>query len=233
MVSVSVVAGLAGAGVIESELRKRGLAAFRARKANGAQLPGPGWLILTGPEALCGVHHVGPSRPGRMPHSLVIVAPGASSSAVVSLLSQGALDVITDEDPRLIAARTAALVRRLPADAFEGLLDPQWGSLSIDLRRRLVIRPEGNVPLQPREYELIVALVSAGGAVCRPAQLTAAAWPGSGPEARKRLRTYIHHLRRKLESDPRRPEILVTVRGRGYRLLVPERTRPLPAAHAS
>lgn len=92
------------------------------------------------------------------------------------------------------------------------------GPLRVDLERRQVSLGDKEVHLTPIEYRLLTALIKHAGKVVTHRQLLKEVW---GPDAVMEthyLRVYMTHLRRKIEIDPSRPEILLTESGVGYRL---------------
>jgi two-component system response regulator RegX3 len=74
------------------------------------------------------------------------------------------------------------------------------------------------VDLTPTEYLLLEMLMARPGRVMGRRQLLDGVWNdyyGSG----KTLDVHIRHLRKKIEADPSRPALIVTVRGTGYKLV--------------
>lgn len=81
------------------------------------------------------------------------------------------------------------------------------------------------VGLRPQEHRLLRHLAgrnreAGGDALCPYAELVAAVWGDDvdPPHTREDLARLVHDLRRRIERDPGRPEVLTTVRGFGYRL---------------
>ncbi|MBE2235389.1 MAG: response regulator transcription factor [Anaerolinea sp.] len=93
------------------------------------------------------------------------------------------------------------------------------GDIAIDLRRHAVTRGGAPVALSPREYELLVALHQAAGAVINRHELLDRAWGEQWIGNPRTLDVHIRWLREKLEKDPARPRLILTVRGAGYRLV--------------
>jgi two-component system KDP operon response regulator KdpE len=84
-----------------------------------------------------------------------------------------------------------------------------------------VLRDGAEVHLTRTEFELLRELALHAGQVLLHGQLLTAVW---GPEYRDDLdylRAYIRYLRRKLERDPAKPELIQTVHGVGYMLDCP------------
>ncbi|MBX3063381.1 MAG: response regulator [Anaerolineae bacterium] len=96
----------------------------------------------------------------------------------------------------------------------------QSHGLSVDLTRRLVSVNSQQVKLTPTEYALMRLLIQHAGRVMTHRQILREVWGPEYVDETHYLRVYIAQLRQKLESDPTRPEIIVTEPGVGYRLLL-------------
>jgi DNA-binding response OmpR family regulator len=96
------------------------------------------------------------------------------------------------------------------------------GYLYIDMKTRLVRVNGQDVELTPREFDLLAVLAQRAGQVVPTLELVQAAWNLTDETAVSNIKPYIHYLRKKLETDPAAPQIIQTVRGVGYRLVVDE-----------
>jgi DNA-binding response OmpR family regulator len=67
------------------------------------------------------------------------------------------------------------------------------------------------------EFELLRALAAHPGRVYSRRMLLEALWGGSDYREPRTIDVHVRHLREKLETDPREPEFILTVRGVGYR----------------
>ena len=76
--------------------------------------------------------------------------------------------------------------------------------------------------LTQREYDLLIALLDADGAVVARADLLDRVWGESWFGDPRTLDVHIRWLREKLEQDPGHPTLILTVRGVGYRLVSPD-----------
>jgi two-component system KDP operon response regulator KdpE len=102
----------------------------------------------------------------------------------------------------------------------------ELGELRVDLARRRVVRDDAEVHLTPIEYDLLRTLVAHPGKVLTHKAIIQEVWgPGYGES--HLLRVHIAALRRKIERNPRAPELIETVTGVGYRIREPE-PRPEP-----
>ena len=116
--------------------------------------------------------------------------------------------------------RVAALLRRAgqeaePPSQSEPLA---FGSVSIDLARRLVAKDGQEVSLAPKAYELLLALARRQGAVASRHELLREVWGYGASVVSRTVDTHVAELRRKLEDDPGTPRHILTVWKIGYRL---------------
>jgi len=74
------------------------------------------------------------------------------------------------------------------------------------------------VHLTPTEWNLLRVLLANAGRPVTHARLFKDVWGNVAGDAQQYLRVYVGHLRRKLESDPYQPRIIITEPGVGYRL---------------
>jgi len=118
-------------------------------------------------------------------------------------------------EPRELVLRIRALLRRAPAPLQEMPRGPvQLGVLSFDVGRGELAGPEGNIRLTGGEAALLVALARKPNEVLSREEIaTALGMDDSGERA---IDVQVTRLRRKVETDPREPRFLHTVRGRGY-----------------
>jgi len=93
------------------------------------------------------------------------------------------------------------------------------GRLEVDMVRRVVTVQGTVVKLTATEYSLLSLLVRNAGRVLTHRQLLKEVWGPNAVEHTHYLRVYFAHLREKLESDPAKPELIITEPGVGYRLL--------------
>jgi DNA-binding response OmpR family regulator len=96
------------------------------------------------------------------------------------------------------------------------------GLLVLDLHTRSVLLPERNVSLPPSTFEYLVTLVrhSPNPVTYERLVTESQAYQNlSRAEAREITRWQIHEIRKALEDDPRHPQLVITVRDVGYRLV--------------
>jgi DNA-binding response OmpR family regulator len=90
------------------------------------------------------------------------------------------------------------------------------GDLTVDLAGRRVLREGAELALTSREFDLLAWLVRHPGVVAGRDQLIREVW-GWDVGDESTVTVHVRRLREKIEPDPSRPSLLVTVFGRGYR----------------
>ncbi|HMK79151.1 MAG TPA: response regulator transcription factor [Xanthobacteraceae bacterium] len=151
---------------------------------------------------------------------IVVLSSRADEVAKVQALDLGADDYVTkpfgmDE---LLARIRAALRHQLQVQGERPIF--RVGDLSVDLVRRIVKTGDKEVKLSPKEYELLRLLVQHAGKVLTHRFLLKELW--SDLTDAQYLRVYVRQLRQKIETDPQRPQYILTETGIGYRLRAPE-----------
>ena len=96
------------------------------------------------------------------------------------------------------------------------------GHLQVDLAARSVRVRGQQIKISRTEYALLRYFVQQAGRVLTHSQLLREIWDLDDVEKTARLRVYVTYLREKLETNPAKPELLVTIPGVGYRLNVRE-----------
>ena len=96
------------------------------------------------------------------------------------------------------------------------------GEVAIDLYRRAVTKADEPVSLTPKEYAVIAELARSAGRVLSHGYLLRAVWGPAHEDHVDYLRVAVSELRRKLETDPAAPDIIINVPAVGYRLATPD-----------
>ncbi|HEX2718220.1 MAG TPA: response regulator [Gemmatimonadaceae bacterium] len=147
---------------------------------------------------------------------LVLSARG-SDQEKVRLLDAGADDYVTKPFSTVeLQARVRALLRRTTT-AGDDDKPIEVGGLTIDLAKPSLHRGAEVVHLTRTEWELLRVLVRHAGRTLTHRQLFDAVWGKAFGDPQQNLRVHIRSLRRKIESDPVRPRLVVTEPGVGYR----------------
>jgi DNA-binding response OmpR family regulator len=154
----------------------------------------------------------------RMP-VLILTARGEEADKVRGL-RMGADDYITKPFGLLeLLARVEALLRRSRAPAADAApAVERFGDIEVDLGARTVRRGGRGVELAPKEFDLLLALLRARGAVVTRLDLMTQVWGYSAAVVSRTVDTHVAELRRKLEDRPAEPRHILTVRKVGYRL---------------
>jgi DNA-binding response OmpR family regulator len=135
-------------------------------------------------------------------------------------LELGADDYITKPfSVREFRSRVRAALRRseMSRGGGGGGEPIRAGEIEIDFARGAVSVRRRAVDLTYVEFELLATLAAAPGHVMTREALLERVWGDSAYRDPRTIAVHIRHLREKLESDPARPEYLLTVRGAGYR----------------
>ena len=137
-------------------------------------------------------------------------------------LELGADDYITKPfSIREFRSRVRALLRRAAAprpgerDGEDEVIEED--GVRIDVPRRTVEVRGDEVQLTFVEFELLRVLAAAPGRVFSRRQLLERLRGGADYREPRTIDVHVRHLREKIESDPREPELILTVRGVGYR----------------
>jgi DNA-binding response OmpR family regulator len=135
-------------------------------------------------------------------------------------LELGADDYITKPfSIREFRSRVRALLRRAatPASASRREEVIEAGAVRIDLPRRTVEVRGETVQLTFVEFELLALLAASPGVVFSRRQLLERIRGSAEYREPRTIDVHVRHLREKIERDPREPELILTVRGAGYR----------------
>ena len=153
-----------------------------------------------------------------------VIARGvmANTDNVVAYLESGAADFVgRTTTAQVLAARIQSLLRSVQSNG--SVPAPiELGEVSIDLQNRTVTKGTEDVSLTPLEFRLLKELATNKGRPCRRKELLKSVWGEEFVNCSHYLRLYVGYLRQKLEDDPRRPRILLTEWGYGYRLIEPK-----------
>ncbi len=146
---------------------------------------------------------------------IVMLTAKGDTQDVVAGLEAGADDyMVKPFNSSELLARLKVRLRRTGVETTTGL---SIGNIKIDQIAHSIIRDGQNIPLTRLEFDLLVALAKEPGRVFSREALLCEVW-GYRPATDTRLvNVHIQRLRSKVERDAENPEIILTVRGVGYK----------------
>ena len=147
---------------------------------------------------------------------IIMLTSKGDSHDVVRGLEAGADDYMVKpfRHPSELIARIRTRLRRTNVD-ISGLLT--IGDLAIDVQAHQVLRAGKQISLTRLEFDLLVALVKEPGRVFTRDALLSEVWGYRHSTDTRLVNVHVQRLRSKIEHDPERPEIVVTIRGVGYK----------------
>lgn len=165
---------------------------------------------------------------------ILMLSARISEADVVAGLRSGADDYLKKPfGMQEFLARVESLTRRSRTATTPLAID--CGDLHIDLVQRRVRYMSEFIDLTPQEFSLLYVLTQAEGEPLSRIDLLRRAWPDAIDNPRT-VDTHVLSLRKKIEVDPRHPDLIQTVRNVGYRICVgpaPSRTvKTLAIAHS-
>jgi two-component system KDP operon response regulator KdpE len=150
---------------------------------------------------------------------IIVISARGRESDKVEALDAGSDDYLTKPfGINELLARIRVALRHSEQSAGTSIPVIEIGDLRMDFVRREVTLAGREVHLTPHEYRLLALLARNAGRVVTHRQILNEVWgPGHAAETHY-LRVYMAQLRRKIEADPARPQLLVTEPTVGYRL---------------
>ena len=153
-----------------------------------------------------------------LPSPIIVLSARHSEDEKVLLLNAGADDYVTKPFSVLeLAARVRAQLRRARTAVPASPSPVTIHGLTMDPVTRRVERDGRQIHLTPIEWQILHTLVTAGGRTLTHQQIFDAVWSRQFGSPQQYLRVHITNLRRKIESDPASPRIVITEPGVGYR----------------
>lgn len=147
---------------------------------------------------------------------IIMLTAKAETTDIVDGLEAGADDYVPKPfKAKELVARIKTRLRKPNREFSTDTL--RIGDLSISTSAHVVRRGEAALPLTPLEFELLLALARRPGQVLTREELLDEVWGYRNSADTRLVNVHVQRLRSKVELDPEHPEIVVTVRGVGYR----------------
>ncbi len=161
---------------------------------------------------------------------IVMLTAKSDTIDVVLGLESGADDyVVKPFKPKELVARIRARLRQPDAHAEEALtVGPSTNPVTIDVAGHQVTRGGDSIALTPLEFDLLLALARKPRQVFSRELLLEQVWGYRHAADTRLVNVHVQRLRAKVEIDPEHPEIVLTVRGVGYKAGAANNAGPHP-----
>ena len=148
---------------------------------------------------------------------MLILSARGTDDDMIKGLSLGADEYVTKPfSPRVLTARVEAMLRRSRETSSE-VPDNKinFSTFSLDCDNFLLKNGEQRISMPNKELEILILLARAEGAPITPNEIYKKVWGDSYGDITT-VAVHIQRIRKKIESDPSKPEHLKTSHGRGY-----------------
>lgn len=150
---------------------------------------------------------------------IIVLSARGEEGEKIAALDRGADDYVAKPfGIGELLARIRVALRSTAAGGAVAATVLVCGDVEVDLAAHRVTRAGEPVKLTPKEFDLLVALMRAGGRVLTHRALLARVWGAGHTEDTQYLRVFVGQLRQKLERDPAAPTLILTEPGVGYRI---------------
>jgi DNA-binding response OmpR family regulator len=122
------------------------------------------------------------------------------------------LEAVKETEPERRMAIVIELGRILRDDIHK------FGLIQVDVVRAQVTKNGKPVYLTNLEYQLLLRFIERAGRPVSRDELLRLVWGYEGGTTTRTVEVHVHHLRQKLEEDVKRPSLIITVPGMGYKL---------------
>lgn len=149
--------------------------------------------------------------------SIIILSVQNDEESIIKALDNGATDYLTKpfRTGELLARIRSALNRNLNSENLKNIIQIQ--DLEIDLSARIVKKNNSILKLTATEYSLLALFVKNEGKVLTHQYILKEIWGHSYANETQYLRVFVAQLRKKIELDPMKPNLIITASGVGYR----------------
>lgn len=146
---------------------------------------------------------------------IVMLTAKTDTVDVVLGLESGADDYVPKPfKAKELVARVRARLRGAPENSHDSI---EIGDLHIDIKGHCVFRGGEEISLTPLEFDLLSELASKPGQVFSREELLQRVWGYRNASDTRLVNVHVQRLRSKIEKDPENPQIVLTVRGVGYK----------------
>jgi len=149
---------------------------------------------------------------------IIIISVQSGEADIIKALDNGANDYL------IKPFRTGELLARIRSALRKAASEPNlpnatFQDLTIDFVNRIVKKETGQIKLTVTEYALLALFARNEGKVLTHQYLLNHVWGPSHEKESQYLRVFIAQLRKKIETNPNRPEYIITESGVGYRFV--------------
>ena len=148
---------------------------------------------------------------------VMLTAKGDTTDVVLGLESGADDYVVKPFKPKELIARVRARLRTHDGEAEQLTIGPEDDAVLIDVPGHSVIRGGRSIALTPLEFDLLLALARRPKTVFTREVLLEQVWGYRHAADTRLVNVHVQRLRAKVERDPERPNVVLTVRGVGYK----------------
>lgn len=150
--------------------------------------------------------------------AIIVLSVQNREADIVAALDNGATDYLTKpfRSAELLARIRSAIRRNFVDNTGNKII---CGDLEIDLSARLVLKGNQVIKLTATEYNLLIILAKNEGRVLTHQFILKEIWGVGAQSETQYLRVFVATLRKKIESNPNKPDHILTVSGVGYRFI--------------